>query len=87
MKVLESSLARQLLVASGLSTTISDGRYYIGDFKKAFAWFQNWDITVVQAPQNSEAEFNRDIQLRYKASFKGELVVLEPRAVVQVNAA
>jgi hypothetical protein len=87
MGVMESSLARQLLVASGLSTTISDGRWYIGDFKKAFAWFQNWDITVVTAPQNSEPEFTRDIQLRYKASFKGELVVLEPRAVVQVNAA
>jgi len=87
MVAFESALARQLMIGSGLSASVADGRWYIGDFKKAFAWFQNWDITVVQAPQNSEAEFTRDIQLRFKASFKGELVVKEPRAVVQVNAA
>ncbi len=87
MGILESAFARQLLIASGLSAGVTDGRWYIGDFKKAFGWFQNWDITVVTAPQNSEPEFTRDIQLRYKASYKGGPVVLEPRAVVQVNAA
>ena len=37
----------------------------------AFAYMENWPITVVQAPANSEAEFNQDIVARFKASERG----------------
>lgn len=47
--------------------------------KKSFAWMENWPVTVVQAPTNSEAEFTQDIVMRYKASFRGNAAVREPR--------
>lgn len=47
--------------------------------KKSFAWMENWPLTVVQAPSNSEAEFTQDIVMRYKASFRGTAAVREPR--------
>ena len=36
---------------------------------------ENWPITVTQAPSNSEAEFNQDIVLRFKASERGAAAV------------
>ena len=40
---------------------------------------ENWPITVVQAPINSEAEFTQDIVVRFKASERGTAAILEPR--------
>jgi len=57
--------------------------YYIGDFQKAFAYMENWPVTVVQAPANGEDEFSRDIVAKYKASERGAAAVMEPRCVVQ----
>jgi hypothetical protein len=56
--------------------------WFMGDFPGAFVWMQNWDITVVQAPPNSIAEFERDIVLRYKGSYRGTFGVRQPRLVV-----
>ena len=40
---------------------------------------ENWPITVVQAPTNSEAEFTQDIVVRFKASERGTAAIMEPR--------
>ena len=42
---------------------------------------ENWPITVVQAPTNSEAEFTQDIVVRFKASERGTPAVMEPRRI------
>jgi hypothetical protein len=55
--------------------------WWYGDFKRAFAYMENWPITVVQAPSNNEAEFNRDIVAQFKASERGVVAVMEPRYV------
>ena len=55
----------------------------IGDFRRAFAYMENWPITVTQAPAGSEAEFASDIVLRFKASERGAAAVLNPRFVVK----
>ena len=57
--------------------------WWVGDFPKAFAYMENWPITVTQAPANSEAEFNQDIVLRFKASERGAAAVINPRYVVR----
>ena len=44
--------------------------------RKAFAYMENWPITVTQAPVGSEADFNNDIVLRFKASERGAAAVL-----------
>jgi hypothetical protein len=66
---------------SGSSTS-----WYMGDFKQAFAYMENWPIQVVQAPVNSQAEFERDIVSQFKASERGTVACLEPRAVVRNTA-
>ena len=71
------------LKASGVSASDAADWWFHGDFQEAFAWIENWPMTVVQAPNNSEAEFLQDIVLRFKASEKGVHAVMEPRAVVK----
>jgi hypothetical protein len=66
--------------------TSSASTWFIGDFKKAFAYMENWPATVTQAPQNSHDEFHRDIAAQYKVSERGAAAVREPRAVVKSTA-
>lgn len=77
---------RYLQSAAGGSVSASNAKdyWYVGDFKKAFGYAQNWPITVVQAPNNSEPEFKQDIVLRWKASERGIPFVSDPRYSVQV---
>jgi len=63
----------------GLDAAAAAGYWFYGDPTRAFAYMENWPITVVQAAANSEAEFTQDIVLRYKASERGAAAVLEPR--------
>lgn len=81
--VAESRLAYRRIIASGESAADAKKWWFIGDFKKAFAYMENWPITVTQAPIGSEAEFASDIVLRFKASERGAAAVLNPRFVVK----
>lgn len=63
-------------------TAKANAWWFLGDFKAAFAYMQNWAIEVVTAANNSEAEFTRDVVVRYKASERGVAAVKQPRAVV-----
>jgi hypothetical protein len=82
-KVVESRLAYRRIVASGQTTEHAKKWWFIGDFGKAFGYMENWPITVTQSPPGSEAEFNQDIVVRFKASERGAAVVLNPRYVVK----
>ncbi len=82
-RVEESRLAQRRIVASGVAAADAKKWWFIGDFRKAFAYMENWPITVTQAPINSEADFNNDIVLRFKASERGAAAVLNPRYVVK----
>lgn len=66
--------------------TSSASTWFIGDPKRAFAYMQNWPITSVEAPPNSEMEFTHDIVFRSKVSERGTVAVLEPRAMVKCTA-
>jgi hypothetical protein len=82
-QVLESRLAYRRVLASGVSAVDAKKWWFLGDFRKAFAYMENWPITVTQAPMNSEAEFNQDIVVRFKASERGAAAVINPRYVVK----
>ncbi len=71
-------LYKQLQVQMGLDAGTAGGYWFYGD-PAAFAYMENWPITVVQAPTNSEAEFSQDIVVRFKASERGMAAVMEPR--------
>jgi hypothetical protein len=78
-----SRLAYRRIVASGVSAANAKKWWFLGDFRRAFAYMENWPITVTQSPANSEADFNQDIVLRFKASERGAAAVLDPRYVVK----
>lgn len=82
-KVVESRLAYRRIVAAGNDAAAAKKWWFIGDFRKAFAYMENWPITVTQSPSNSEAEFNEDIAVRFKASERGAAAVINPRYVVR----
>lgn len=73
------------LKASGLTADQAKATWFAGDPGRAFRYVENWPMTVVQAPQNSEAEFNQDIVARFKASERGVAAVFDPRYMVKVN--
>lgn len=66
--------------------TSSASTWFLGDFRRGFKYMQNWPITPVQAPTNSEAEFTRDIVMRWKVSERGTPAVVEPRYAVKCTA-
>jgi hypothetical protein len=79
----ESRLAYRRIVASGIAAAEAKKWWFIGDFKRAFAYMENWPITVTQSAANSEADFNNDIVVRFKASERGAAAVINPRYVVK----
>lgn len=81
--VVDSRLVYRRIIASGAAADDAKKWWFLGDFKKAFAYMENWPITVTQSAPNSEAEFNNDIVVRFKASERGAAAVLNPRCVVK----
>ncbi len=81
--VVESRLAYRRVVASGETAADAKKWWFIGDFRKAFGYMENWPITVTQSPLGSEADFNQDIVVRFKASERGAAAVLNPRFAVK----
>jgi hypothetical protein len=81
-----SRLALRCLIASGLNETVAADVWLLGNFKKAFAYMENWPITVTQSPLGSEADFTQDIVVRFKASERGTPAVINPRYVVKCTA-
>ncbi|QDV76119.1 hypothetical protein [Botrimarina mediterranea] len=82
-RVEESRLAYRRILASGVAAADAKKWWFLGDFRKAFAYMENWPITVTQAPLGSEADFTSDIVLRFKASERGAAAVMNPRYVVK----
>jgi len=85
--VVESRLAYRRLLAAGHAAADAKKWWFIGDFRKAFAYMENWPITVTQSPAGGEAEFSQDIVVRFKASERGAAAVINPRYVVKSTGA
>jgi len=85
--VVESRLAYRRLIAANIAASAAQKYWFIGDFSKAFAYMENWPLTVTQAPIGGEADFNQDIVIRFKASERGAAAVINPRYVVKSNGA
>ena len=84
--VASSRLAYRRLIDCGVGAADAAEHWYFGNFRKAFAYMENWPITVTQSPIGSEADFNNDILVRFKASERGTPAVLNPRYVVKSTA-
>jgi hypothetical protein len=67
------------------NATNADKRWYLGDPREAFAYFENWAIGVRTQGIDSTVSFERDIQLRYRADERGVAGVTNPRAIAQLT--
>jgi len=85
--VVESRLAYRRLLAAGYTAEQAKKWWFIGDFRRAFAYMENWPITVAQSSLGSEAEFIQDIVVRFKASERGAAAVINPRFIVKSTGA
>lgn len=85
-RVVDSRLAYRRVIASGVAADDAKKWWFIGDFHKAFAYMENWPITVTQSPPGSEADFSSDVMVRFKASERGAAAVINPRYVVKNTA-
>jgi hypothetical protein len=86
-RLVDSRLAYRRIVASGVAAAAAKKWWFLGDFRRGFAYMENWPITVSQSPLGSEADFNQDIVVRFKASERGAAAVLNPRCVVKCTGA
>ena len=69
-------------VASRMTAgSVNTSCWVYGDFQKAFAYMENWPLTVVQ-DDGGDSAFTRDVVARYKASERGVPAVIDPRYVV-----
>jgi hypothetical protein len=80
--VIESPIITARYTAGSVTAT----HWYFGDFRRAFAYMENWPIQVVQRAAGSEPEFERDVVFGIKASERGVCAVLDPRYVQQNTA-
>jgi hypothetical protein len=81
--VISSRLAYSRLTAAQPTVVEPEKIWLIGNFQKAFAYMENWGITVTRSGAGSEGDFTNDYIVRYKASERGTPAVLNPRYVVK----
>ncbi len=68
------------------TVTGSTSTWFLGDFRKAFAYMEVAPVQVVQAPANNHDEFHRDIINQWKVSEWGVPAVMDPRYAVKCTA-
>ena len=78
----ESVFAYRRLLTASVSAANARKYWFLGDIAGAFAYMENWPITVEQDDANSDAAFTRDIVMQFKASERGAAVVMDPRKIV-----
>jgi hypothetical protein len=74
-EVISSPWVDARYVANSITTTT----WFFGDFRRAFAYMENWPIAVVPMPANSTQEYELDIMAGWKVSERGVVAVMEPR--------
>lgn len=84
-RLVSSRLAYQQLKLQP-SETNPEKVWFIGNFRKAFAYMENWGLTVSRSMPGDESDFTQDIVVRFKASERGTPAVLDPRYVVKCTA-
>ncbi len=67
---------------AGWTALDADVVWFLGTPSAAFVWKEIWPLTVVEEPPGSVAEFENDVVMRFKASYKGVAGVREPRLMI-----
>jgi hypothetical protein len=65
----------------------TDSSWFLGNIRRAVAYMENWPVTTLQSPANSQEEFERDIVMSWRTSERGAAQVIEPRALSKATVA
>lgn len=72
--------APKLLTSPILKARLAtDTDWFYGNPRKAVRRYYNWDITTAQRSTGTDAEFERDIVMQFKASLKDAVTTVQPR--------
>lgn len=80
--IVSQQMEKLLDVEGSMTVAEAAASYIVGDFKRAFAYMENWPITPETLAAGSSLGFMRDVVAGFKASERGIPAVMEPRAVV-----
>lgn len=69
------------LVASGITADNAKDYWFMGNFARAFAYFQIWGLETMRAPSGNEREYSQDFIFSFKVSEYGVAGVMDPREV------
>jgi len=76
-------LYRQVLSVLETVAATAQAIWWLGSIQRAFAWYENWPLAVFRQGGESNAGFERDISMRFKARYRGVAVVREPRWITR----
>ncbi len=65
------------------SRTSSTTKWFYGSFTEAIYWMQMWDIETLDAADNNEVSFTRDIWSRKRFGYRGVGMMMEPRYITR----
>jgi hypothetical protein len=82
-RLISSRLGYQRFKSQQPNVANPENIWFLGNFRKAFAYMENWGITVTRSIPGSEVDFTHDIVVRFKASERGTPAVIDPRYVVK----
>ncbi|MDO8631712.1 MAG: hypothetical protein Q7R41_14590, partial [Phycisphaerales bacterium] len=78
LEILTNAYVGSRMTAGSVNTS----SWILGDFQRAFRYMENWPITVTQSNEDSDAGFEKDIVVRFKASERGVAACVNARYVV-----
>lgn len=75
---------RVLAGPESVAANAQDG-WFLGDLSRLLGWYEVFPLTLAQKGVESEAAWDRDVDLQYKASYYGVAAVREPRYMVRME--
>ena len=79
---LRDRLLAAIAAGGGWTGLDADVAWFLGTPAAAFVWKEIWPLTVEEEPPGSPAQFEQDVVIRLKASYKGVAGVREPRLMI-----
>ena len=75
---------RVLAGPEGTAATAREG-WFLGNLDELLAWYECWPLQVLMQGRDSEASFDRDIDMKFKATYFGVAAVREPRKMLRLE--
>lgn len=75
---------RVLAGPEGTASTAREG-WFLGSIDELLAWYECWPLEVLMQGRDSDASFDRDIEMKFKACYFGVAAVREARKMLRLE--